>query len=48
MEDAGFELHLAATVSEWLMAILLNLFILTNINEFKKIKYEQVTFSYDK
>ncbi|CAG0883191.1 unnamed protein product [Darwinula stevensoni] len=36
-EDGGFQLHVASTASEWVMASAFNVFILTFVREFQKI-----------
>ena len=36
-EDGGFQLHVASTASEWIMASVFNVFILTFVREFQKI-----------
>ncbi|CAH0552920.1 unnamed protein product [Brassicogethes aeneus] len=43
--DGGYELHLVSTFTEWIMAISLNLYVLTYTNEFKNVKYDGVGFS---
>ncbi len=36
-EDGGWNLHLVSTVSEWVVALALNAFLLTFVPEFKKV-----------
>jgi hypothetical protein len=38
--DPGWPLHVCSTVSEWLMALSFNLFLLTFVTEFKKVKLD--------
>ena len=38
--DPGWPLHVCSTVSEWLMALAFNTFLLTFVTEFKKVKLD--------
>ncbi len=39
-EDGGWALHVTSAVSEWLIALSFNIFILTFVEEFKKFKID--------
>ncbi len=39
-EDGGWGLHVTSAVSEWLIALSFNIFILTFVEEFKKFKID--------
>ena len=38
--DPGWPLHLCSTISEWIMALAFNTFLLTFVIEFKKVKLD--------
>ncbi|KAJ8932291.1 hypothetical protein NQ314_014784 [Rhamnusium bicolor] len=43
-EDDGYNFHLVATFSEWIMAVVLNIYIFSFQYEFKMIRFEGVVF----
>lgn len=42
--NAGYEMHLVATFSEWLIGILLIAFTATFCVEFKSYEFEEISF----
>ncbi|KAJ8962322.1 hypothetical protein NQ318_018301 [Aromia moschata] len=47
LEDGGYSFHLAATFSEWITALSLNIYIFTFASDFKDIRFEGVVFTKD-
>lgn len=42
--DAGYDLHLVSTISEWILTVDIILYILTFSCEFKKFEFKKVVF----
>ncbi|XP_044258904.1 DNA damage-regulated autophagy modulator protein 2-like [Tribolium madens] len=45
--DDGYELHLVATFSEWIMAIVMAAFVTTYYVEFKLVRFKEISFTID-
>ncbi|EEZ98295.1 DNA damage-regulated autophagy modulator protein 2 [Tribolium castaneum] len=44
---AGYGLHLVATFSEWVMAIVMGAFVATYYVEFKQVRFKEIVFTLD-
>ncbi|KAB0802217.1 hypothetical protein PPYR_04403 [Photinus pyralis] len=43
-EHGGYSIHLASTLSEWLLVLVLMLYVLTVSKEFKSLEYQEIKF----
>lgn len=45
-EHKAYDVHLVATISEWIMAIMMVSYLLTYVTELKWIKFQGILFKY--